>query len=810
MICHTCPGNHRHLKWGQVTVNGRKVFATSTENHYPSGLCAFVSKVILHICEKCKMVLPMDSLQTVRADFVQILAIARAQTSQFSKSKLPQLLAEYSNVLKVVHEDCDIKEKGVLKSDLQVKTPMSRFITIPKCSKLLTKLPFESGGKDEQGNFLFSMFSWGVQWSCESFINAAVSLGHPKSFLKALPAELDGVIGSLTTLSDYDLVIHRSNWLKKWTSRASELSSDEMNLQSRLDSKAREVAKGKRILLFEMLRDSQYCDMEVINILKEGVPMVGAVKESGHFARTFKPALITVELLERKASDINKSILAATIVSSGSEECDRYVYEETVKEVSRGWLEGPIELASMPEGSSISRRFGIWQKDRYRCIDDYSASLVNSSCSVYETPFLHTIDMSCALLDCWMREMATKGKQQPLLGRSFDLKAAYRQLFIAEGHRKHAFISVFNPSSGQVEIFRGVALPFGSVQSVYNFLRISHAIWHVGSKQLLLPWTFFYDDFLCYSSSSLAPFTESCVSLFFDLIGWKIAREGSNAETFSECFKCLGVVFDLRESIHSSVSISNTDGRREEITHKISNVLACGKMSKSVANKLRGRMQFAENQIFGRLNRRALKAVSEHAAVGNDSVSFETRLLLQDFLHSLNSGKPRIVDSHSSDTWLIFTDAFYDSSPCSELGGVLITPGGKLVEYFSEEVSDDVAVAMGHGQKGTIIFEAELLAVWIALKMWCHHAENAMLVFYVDNDALRGAYAASSTRSGFTGHVLEKPNLLEEQMQINVWISRVPTFCNVADDPSRFNCQWLEDNQCKRKRQHINLESLRN
>ncbi len=482
-----------------------------------------------------------------------------------------------------------------------------------------------------------------------------------------------------------------------------------------------------------------------------------------------------------------------------------------MKEVSRGWLEGPIELDSVPMGSSISRRFGIWQKDRYRCIDDYSASLVNSSCSVYETPFLHTIDMSCALLDCWMREMAAKGRQQSLLGRSFDLKAAYRQLFITESHRKHAFVSVYNPDNGRVEIFKGVALPFGSVQSVYNFLRISHAIWYLGATQLLLPWTFFYDDFLCYSFSNLASLTESCVSLFFDLIGWRIAREGSKAETFSECFKCLGVMFDLRESLQSKVCISNTDGRREEITHEISHVLEHGKLTKSMANKLRGRMQFAENQIFGRLNRRALKAVSEHAALGNDSVPFETRLLLQDFLHSLNSGRPRIIDSRSSDTWLIFTDAFYesDSIPCAGLGGVLVSPGGELTEYFSEEVSNELAVAMGHGQKGTIIFEAELLAVWIALKFWCHAVKNAMLVFYVDNDALRGACAASSARAGFTGHVLEKLNLLEEQMQINVWVSRVPTFCNVADDPSRFNCEWLEMKQCKRIRGHINLESLK-
>ena len=97
-------------------------------------------------------------------------------------------------------------------------------------------------------------------------------------------------------------------------------------------------------------------------------------------------------------------------------------------------------------------------------------------------------------------------------------------------------------------------------------------------------------------------------------------------------------------SSHLTINISNTEGRRAELTSEISKILDLGKLGKSQANKLRGRMQFAENQIFGRLNRRALKAVSEHAAVGNDSVSFETRILLEDFLRSLNSGLPRIIE----------------------------------------------------------------------------------------------------------------------------------------------------------------------
>ena len=127
-----------------------------------------------------------------------------------------------------------------------------------------------------------------------------------------------------------------------------------------------------------------------------------------------------------------------------------------MKEVSKGWLEGPFRFSELQKGSSISRRFGLWQKTKYRCIDDFSGSLVNATCSVNESPFIHTIDISCALLDRWMRSCQNFGQRSPLVGpagRSFDLKAAYRQLYIMPNHRKHSYISVFNPSTNGVDFF---------------------------------------------------------------------------------------------------------------------------------------------------------------------------------------------------------------------------------------------------------------------------------------------------------------------------------------------------------------------
>lgn len=146
----------------------------------------------------------------------------------------------------------------------------------------------------------------------------------------------------------------------------------------------------------------------------------------------------------------------------------------------------------------------------------------------------------------------------------------------------------------------------------------------------------------------------------------------------------------------------------------------------------------------------------------------QTILLLDEFGAALSAGKPRKICSDLLDAWIIFTGAFYEPTAVvvSGAGGVIVSPSGKVDEYFSEPIDNDLATIMGHGTKGSVIFEAELLAVWTAVKLWHVRFSNLMLVVYVDNDALRGAYAASTTRTGFVGRLLEALNVIEERFKI--------------------------------------------
>ena len=122
MICHGCPGNHIHLKWGQIRVGNHRIFATSEEKHYPNGLCALVSKIVLQICQTYKLILPMDSLTTLSSSLDNILQLSRAQTSQFTRSKLPQVLPEYKDMLRLIQTDPCVDEGTHLKDDFKANT----------------------------------------------------------------------------------------------------------------------------------------------------------------------------------------------------------------------------------------------------------------------------------------------------------------------------------------------------------------------------------------------------------------------------------------------------------------------------------------------------------------------------------------------------------------------------------------------------------------------------------------------------------------------------------------------------------------
>ena len=144
------------------------------------------------------------------------------------------------------------------------------------------------------------------------------------------------------------------------------------------------------------------------------------------------------------------------VFHSGDEEVENAVWTKTLEEVKSGWALGPLGLDQLPEGSALSRRFGL--------IDDLSASMVNATVQTNESPKPHTTDVVAALA---LEILKSQGPE--VLGRAYDLKSAYKQLAISKDSRWAAFVVVFKPVDRRPEVFQLLAVPFEATRAVFWF-----------------------------------------------------------------------------------------------------------------------------------------------------------------------------------------------------------------------------------------------------------------------------------------------------------------------------------------------------
>ena len=109
----------------------------------------------------------------------------------------------------------------------------------------------------------------------------------------------------------------------------------------------------------------------------------------------------------------------------------------------------------------MARRFGIKQGQKTRVIDDCTVSGLNLTVGTREKFTLHSIDQMCSMIDHSL-ELAA-GPHCPILGRTYDLKSAYKQFGLCVEDRNLARIAVNKPGS-KVPILVGLnALPFGAI-----------------------------------------------------------------------------------------------------------------------------------------------------------------------------------------------------------------------------------------------------------------------------------------------------------------------------------------------------------
>eukprot|EP00435_Cladocopium_sp_Y103_P040928 s2951_g11.t1 len=555
----------------------------------------------------------------------------------------------------------------------------------------------------------------------------------------------------------------RSDFLRRAVAKSKELEEEERKLKMGLSERRRTVLAPKRMKLFQwMMEISEFGDKGLFEDVCSGFDLTGTLPESNTFAKKMRPASLPTDAL-RNVADKARQALLISMKGSGDAELDEGVYMATMKELDKGFLRGPVAPESLPPGATLTRRFGVVQGGKVRPIDDYKASLVNASVTQPEMVCLHSVDHIAGLGAQLIRAHAMRGKNVSLLAKCWDLASAYKQVPLSEDAFKYdSFLVVFNPRTGKGEIFQQLVLPFGSIASVTAFLRCALAIWHIGSSLLHYTWTSYFDDFLSLTEESLGPHLEMCVSLFFQLLGWGLSLD--KLVPYSTCCKVLGVELDLTKTPGGTFAIANTVSRKDELKDTLQHILNEGFLGRSEAERLRGRLQFASNQLFGRRFRNCLRELNKHINRGMKTLSADLRSALTALKCLIDANVPRGY---------------------SGIGGQLYDMNGECLGFFSEKVSDSLLESIKRPDQLTVIFELEGLAVAAGLQVFSQIITGKRVIVFTDNQAVQSCIVKCKSANEHMDSMIRRICSLEESMGLLAWLERVPSQSNPADEMSR-------------------------
>ena len=356
----------------------------------------------------------------------------------------------------------------------------------------------------------------GIPSSPEEFVQRATMAEHPKDLVGQIGEIMQKTIWLNFHQPPHVLAKLRIEFVKKYSAMALDLRAEELKLKYSMPKHIKEIMKGKRLALWgKILSDLNYPDTDLVQDMVRGFPLSGWMPRSNVFPHEVRHPKITMEALHDSLELFNLKVKQQMSIRQESQ-LEEDTWEETMKELEKGWIWR--DESTSWEGKCVARRFGIHQGGKTRVIDDCSVCGLNQTVGLREKFVLQAVDQMCAIIS-WSMKQAGVGQHVPIVGRTFDLKAAYKQFGLCSLDRDLVRIAAVDPATGHAALFGLNALPFGGVGSVAGFLRVSMATWFIGVVGLGICWTGYFDDFSTLSRPGLQNNTTWAVDSLFNLLG---------------------------------------------------------------------------------------------------------------------------------------------------------------------------------------------------------------------------------------------------------------------------------------------------
>ena len=797
-----CDGSHDHKPWGLLRTADGDQFATSTEAAYPRLLCErFATLLLLEANSKGLMVGVLQNEQP-RHD-------ARVAAGKQPRGrKIRAIISEYGRVQLVTvpkNKPPKLCDKHLL---------CHPFHDVPAGSKLLRSSPAKRGSSGT--NVPSITYVFGVFRECKQFFKDAQSLMHPFDSFSAVPDHVLLAIYNVLTCSPLVTMKRRLQRLHQWKQWASELEATDKSIFQQMDGGCAAVLKGKRLALLEKLAtEVNWQDKDVHEQLRKGFRLVGVQRPTGVFGNDVKPNTTTEAELMKRAQFIQPSIWGK-LKSAKREEGEQAIWDLTQEEVhEKNWLQGPYSKTELDTlfGSWIPvRRFGVRQKDKWRCIDDYTECGVNACFGSFEKIDLRALDEIVWVVSCLVKMVLHREsvrvqfsdgsvlegkldkfwKEQPekaeVMIKTVDLKSAYKQLAIAPEDRAKSIISLRKPGTAEVFGYVSRTLPFGSVASVLHFNRVARLLHRLGSE-LDVAWSNYFDDYPIVSFKALHESTTSAVRAMMALLGFECSLD--KEEDFASAADLLGVRLDLSSAMKGDILVGNTERRNSEMREVVKDLLAAKEVEPRKLPSLFGRALFVESQLLGRAGKLALAQLRHLEFSTEPSVKFgpeeiEALKILE--TRYVNAIPRKISTSREELPILLFTDGaceMVDDRLLATVGAVMYIPGKNECLAFGCEVDPDMLQYWEDSGKVHPVALTELYAVCLARSTWSEFLNGRRVIIFIDNQGTLDACIKCYSREQCMQNLLLHYERLDSCLPMLGWYARVPSKSNIGDLPSR-------------------------
>ena len=508
-----CNKQHAHAPWTPTVTNGRVSFPTHTEAAYPEILCDRIASLVEAEMLRQGAIEVEDLQQQVKH---QSKSTNRVVIGALPRGKqVKPLVSEFGDYLNVVHSvqsDAGLQNfvqqlpKGsVIQSRLlttwgELRDAIDKQNKKRMLGKKLEQLKMQQQPLQDvqtecvrddslrtrhgcEGDSNYKLL--GVEPVCDEeifekvvisiprepldFLARAIEVGHPRSVAIQLPPALRDVMDWNRDAEALEIYEHRINFVKFWTGKAQELSQADADLVQRAPPHLQPLLKGKRLALWQaMLEYYQYPDVNLIQDVVQGFPLTGWLPDSQVFPKDYRPPNMSLTALESLSKGLNARV-RAKVLGTASSELNEATWAETEKELSEGWME--ID-ESDGKGSAWALRFGLQQKEKVRVIDDFSIAGINHTTGLQERLKIFGIDDIAALL-AYSLDSCNRADHPTLLGKTMDLKSAYKQFGVKSEDRQRVRVATCHPTTEQFILLMVNALPFGATGSVSGFLRVS-------------------------------------------------------------------------------------------------------------------------------------------------------------------------------------------------------------------------------------------------------------------------------------------------------------------------------------------------